>query len=87
MLLLTHRFRAPAKQADQKWTKQRQQQLAIFDPSTFTLTTFQRIYRVLHLTSFSTNQISGIDSPIYRPIPLQLDLDTERIDSTKQIKR
>ena len=69
------------------WTKQRQQQLAIFDPSTFTLTTFQRIYRVLHLTSFSTNQISGIDSPIYQPITVQLNLDTERIDSTKSIKR
>lgn len=69
------------------WTKQRQQQLAIFDLVTFELTIFQRMYRVLHLTFFSNGQINGIDSPIYNPIDLQLDINVERIDSTKQIKR
>lgn len=68
------------------WTSKRKQQLAIFDVTTSTLTTFQRLFSVLHLTHFKGDTIVGVHSPIYQPEVVTLHLQQENKSTAKLIK-
>lgn len=68
------------------WTKQRKQQIAVVDLTSFSLTIYKQKFRVLHLTHFSGDRLRGIDSPIYRPLHLDIALIQEEIETMRFIK-
>lgn len=68
------------------WTQKRKQQLAVFDLTTLTLTTFQHLFSVLHLTHFKGDTIVGVHSPIYQPEILTINLNQEPVENSLRLK-
>jgi len=60
------------------------QQLVILGINTYRLTTFQLIFSVFNLTSFTKNKGIGIGTPIYQPKPIFFNLQQESINNTKK---
>lgn len=52
------------------------QRLAVIDTSTQQVRESNSLYRVLELTSFSGGIIGGLDSPVYRPQPISVDISS-----------
>ncbi len=69
------------------WTKQRKQKIAIVDISDFTITIFNKEFRVLQFNKFIDNVLSGVDSPIYMPKKLTFDILNEKIEAIQQLKK
>lgn len=68
------------------WTKQRNQKIAIVDLVHLTITTFKKEFRVLHFNKFLENKLFGIDSPIYKAVTLNFDINKEEIETIKQLE-
>lgn len=53
------------------------QQIAVLNTRTKDLTIFQKAFKVIQLESFERNLVTGVDSPIYKPKLIHLDIYKE----------
>lgn|SRR5690606_35005976 len=67
------------------WTKNRKQKIAIVNLNNLTITTFKKVFSVIHFKRFSDTTLSGIDSPIYKTSSFDFDLNNENIESVKKL--
>lgn len=61
------------------WVKGRVQQICIVDFIQLSIVLFSKTYSLLQLEQLTNNCLSGIISPVYKPKPLSLDLNTATI--------
>ena len=70
------------KVAFPSWTKNRKQKVTVADIDNLTITIYKLEFRVLHITGFTNNIITGIDSPIYKAKEIIFNIENEVVEKT-----
>lgn len=73
------------KEAIPVWTRNRDQNIAVFDVESKKFTIYATLFRVLSFTLFRGNILKGYDSPAHMPERLIFDIDKEAIYKIKTL--
>lgn len=63
----------------------KRQRIALLNTENSTLTVFRRVYHVCHLHLFEDKILSGIDSPLYKPKRIEIDIRKEEVKELRQL--
>jgi hypothetical protein len=66
-----------------QWTQGKMQRLLVISMEQASVGYAPGIFRVLELHSFSTGKIKGIDSPIYKPREIEIDLSEIQLNGAE----